>query len=128
MLTTTETTVTGALAGAGGVLVIKTGAMGTTGVKVVDDGIPDSYQLYQNYPNPFNPSTEIRFSLPRSGRVELTLFDLLGQKVSSLLDGEYAAGTYSVSVDGSDLSSGMYLYRLTTEDGYSAVRRMVLMK
>jgi hypothetical protein len=128
MLTATETTVTGALAGAGGVLIIKTGAMGTTGVELVDDGIPVSHRLYQNYPNPFNPSTEIRFSLARSGRIQLTLFDMLGREVSTLVDGEHAAGTYALTFDGSNLASGIYLYRLTTGDGFSEVRRLMLMK
>ena len=73
---------------------------------------PAAFALAQNYPNPFNPATTIQFSLPREAHVTLALYNLIGQRVMSLVDGVRAPGTYSVRVDGSHLASGVYLCRL----------------
>ena len=89
--------------------------------------IPKDYALSQNYPNPFNPSTTIRFSLPVTGNVTLAVFDMLGREVVRLVDGVMQAGTHSVQMSGSTLSSGIYFYRLTAPN-VSEVRKMVLMK
>ena len=88
--------------------------------------------LDANYPNPFNPETTIRFHLPRDGRVELKVYDLAGQQVAALVDGQLGAGPRTVTWDGrSDagqaLASGTYFYRLTTDDGTTA-RKMTLLK
>ena len=101
----------------------------------VDDprsGLPGSYTLDQNYPNPFNPSTTIRFTLPRRSKVRLELFNILGQKVIDLVDAELPAGNHRViwmgrSSAGKRVASGVYLYRLTTDD-YTASRKMILLK
>ncbi|MCI0706698.1 MAG: T9SS type A sorting domain-containing protein [Ignavibacteriae bacterium] len=74
--------------------------------------------LFRNYPNPFNPETTIVFELERAGHVRLSIFNLLGQEITVLIDGEKAAGQYSISWDGSDrtgnkVSGGLYIYRLT---------------
>ncbi|MCM2272231.1 MAG: T9SS type A sorting domain-containing protein [candidate division Zixibacteria bacterium] len=95
-------------------------------------GLPGSFYLSQNYPNPFNPSTEIRFSLPRRSAIRLTVFNLLGQEVTTLTDGEYAAGEYRVRWNGQDTSgesvaSGIYFYRLEAGE-FSRTRKMVLLK
>ena len=79
--------------------------------------VPAAFTLAQNYPNPFNSDTVIRFALPRSGPVELTLYNLVGQKVVTLVDGVRPAASYTVQWDGRDgdgnaLASGVYLYRL----------------
>ncbi|MEP0008458.1 MAG: FG-GAP-like repeat-containing protein, partial [Balneola sp.] len=75
--------------------------------------LPTSVELQQNYPNPFNPSTTIAFGLPESGKVTLEVFDVLGRKVATLLNGDNkSAGRYTVNFDASSLSSGMYIYRL----------------
>lgn len=85
------------------------------------------YQLQQNYPNPFNPSTTIEFSIPRHGNVRLAVFDHLGREVAVLAEGEYQAGTHSCQFSGSELQSGVYMYRLNW-NGNTVARRMVLLK
>ena len=91
------------------------------------DSRPGDFALHQNYPNPFNPSTEITFTLPAASNVSLRVYNLLGQEVASLVDEYRSAGTHSVSFDASELSSGMYIYRL--ESGSNSVaRKMMLSK
>ena len=85
------------------------------------------FKLQANYPNPFNPSTEIRFNLPRASEVRLTVHDLLGRKVATLVDERLPAGSQTVTFDAGNLSSGVYLYRLQA-DGYSETRKMLLVK
>lgn len=89
--------------------------------------LPGHVQLEQNYPNPFNPNTKIAFGVPRAGLVRLEVFDLLGRKVSTLVNSRQPAGRYSVSFDASQLSSGLYLYRLQV--GTTVLtRKMTLIK
>ncbi len=76
--------------------------------------IPDKVELHQNYPNPFNPFTIISFDLPVSSEVYLAVYDILGREVTTLKNGSLEAGTHFVSFDASNLSSGVYLYRLTS--------------
>jgi hypothetical protein len=90
-------------------------------------GVPAEYSLAQNYPNPFNPVTSIRYTVAGDVRTELTVYNVLGQEVVTLVDGVKAPGAYTVEWDASDLASGVYFYRLTAGD-YTATRRMVLMK
>ena len=78
--------------------------------------LPDEVGLEQNYPNPFNPATTIEFQLPEDTHVELTVYNTLGQEVTTLVDDQMQAGHHDVSFDGSDLSSGVYLYRLQAGD------------
>ncbi|MBK7160271.1 MAG: T9SS type A sorting domain-containing protein [Ignavibacteria bacterium] len=88
----------------------------------------DNYNLAQNYPNPFNPTTFISFAVPVESIVELNVYDISGRLIQNLINNvKYAQGIYSVKFDGSKLSSGMYYYRLKTND-YIATRKMVLIK
>jgi hypothetical protein len=94
--------------------------------------VPSQYALEQNYPNPFNPTTQILFSLPNSERVSLTIYNLIGQKIATLVDGTMAAGSHVVTWNGRDsrgmqLPSGVYFYRLESP-GFSAARRMLMLK
>jgi predicted outer membrane repeat protein len=89
--------------------------------------IPRGFLLHQNCPNPFNASTAIYYQVPVHGHVTLEVYNLLGQKVTTLLDGKQWAGCGSVLWDGSGVSSGVYFYRLTAE-GLSETRRMLLLK
>jgi len=92
-------------------------------------GIPSAYELHQNYPNPFNPSTTITYTVPAATYAELSVFDVLGKQVASLVDGGVEAGTHQVNFDAqaSGLSSGVYLYRLATPS-YVGTRVMTIVK
>ncbi len=98
---------------------------GPTGVAEAGKEIPTSYSLSQNYPNPFNPATTIEFSLAKAGRVELSVYNVLGQKVATLVDGYKPAGQHKVTFDARGLPSGVYFYKLQAGD-YQAIHKMVL--
>ncbi|UCE65244.1 MAG: T9SS type A sorting domain-containing protein [Candidatus Zixiibacteriota bacterium] len=89
--------------------------------------LPEQITLLQNYPNPFNASTTIKFNLSETRVVELTVYDLLGKEISRLLEEERQAGLHSITFDASDLSSGVYFYRLKTGREIKS-RRMILLK
>ncbi len=89
--------------------------------------IPEEYALYQNYPNPFNPETSIRFDLKESGRVELKIFNLMGQEVMTLLRQQMPAGSHRITFAADNLPSGVYIYVLKT-DNFSASKKMIIMK
>lgn len=97
------------------------------GIKNVPSEIPSSYKLEQNYPNPFNPSTSIKFALPKNEFVNLKIFDMLGRKVSTLVNEKLSAGTYQVEWNASEFNSGVYFYRIGTED-FTETKSMILMK
>lgn len=90
--------------------------------------IPDNFRLYQNYPNPFNPTTTIEFDIPVQTKVVLKVYNLLGQEVAMLVNEELGAGRYEVKFDGSRLSSGVYFYRITTGNGFSQTKKLLLLK
>jgi hypothetical protein len=94
-----------------------------------DPLVINDYNLEQNYPNPFNPSTTIKFSIPERSGVTLTVYDVLGNEVSLLLDKELETGTHSVDFNSSDynLSSGVYFYTLKSND-YTQTKKLILMK
>ena len=94
---------------------------------VNDNQTLNSYTLSQNYPNPFNPVTTISYSIPRTGFVRLIVYNILGQPVKILVNKELKAGSYHNEFDGGNLSSGVYLCRLTAGK-YSIMKKMVLMK
>ncbi len=97
-------------------------------VDVEDDAIAAlSYSLYQNYPNPFNPVTTIRFEVPFSQHVELSVFDMLGREVKVLYNDEAPAGIVTVDFNAAGLSSGVYFYRLKTEN-FNASKKLLLLK
>jgi hypothetical protein len=91
------------------------------------DFAPSSFSLDQNYPNPFNPSTKISFTLDKAGVTTLTVYNVLGQKVSTLFSKDLAAGKHSINFDASSLSTGVYFYKLESGD-YVSVKKMMLLK
>lgn len=97
-------------------------------VDVADDNVaPAGFSLDQNYPNPFNPSTAIRFSVPQRSHVTLSVYDVLGREIRTLIDQEYSTGTYTAHFDASGLPSGIYFYRLTA-GSHTSTRKMQLLK
>jgi len=95
---------------------------------VTGELIPDIYALEQNYPNPFNPSTVIEFSLPEDvSNVQLTIYDILGQRVAQLVNTSLQAGKYQYQWNAGNVSTGMYIYELRA-DKFVSVKKMVLMK
>ena len=95
--------------------------------RLIAENLPDDYGLSQNYPNPFNPSTTIEYALPQDAFVRLEVFNMLGQRVAVLVDSEQQAGYHKVVFDGSQLASGVYLYRLAADD-FINMKRFVLIK
>lgn len=91
------------------------------------DNHPHEYVLMQNYPNPFNPVTTISYQLPKSSVVELSIYNLLGQKVATLVDKKQPAGQYQLQWDASGFASGVYYYKLTTEN-FQQIKKMLLVK
>ncbi len=89
--------------------------------------LPTEFVLNQNFPNPFNPTTEISFSLPNAGEIRLEVFNMLGQKVATLISGNLDAGNHTVTWDASNQSSGVYLYRLEAGT-YTDTKKMLLLK
>ncbi|GAB1350456.1 hypothetical protein MASR1M107_26710 [Ignavibacteriales bacterium] len=98
-----------------------------TGVKEIDNNIPNNYTMSQNYPNPFNPSTSIRFSIPETGNVRMVVYNAIGQEVAVLVDEQKSAGNYEVNFDAAKLPSGIYLYSIQS-GSFSQTRKMMLLK
>ena len=94
---------------------------------VNDANLPLEYKLEQNYPNPFNPSTTISFELPKQSKVRLSVYNALGEEVVELLNKNISAGKYQVNFDGSNLSSGLYFYKISTNN-FVDVKKMILLK
>ncbi len=106
--------------------------LSTDVAEIANDNLPKEFALGSNYPNPFNPSTTIGFSLPQRSQVDLEIFNILGQKVTILHEGELAAGTYQATWDGTDgkgnnVSTGIYFYRLKAGE-FNQTRKMLLLK
>jgi len=99
-----------------------------TAVEPVRSASPQTYKLEQNYPNPFNPSTTILFSLPSGTHVTLKVYNLLGQEVSTLVDGFRPTGAYRVTFNGGSLASGVYFYQLNDGNKNVISRKMLLLK
>jgi len=94
---------------------------------ITDKEIPKVFVLSQNYPNPFNPSTTINYSIAKVGHIKLNIYDILGNKVASVVDENKQPGNYSVLFNASTLPSGIYFYRLESE-GYSDTKKFIFMK
>ena len=101
---------------------------------VLDNNMPQAYDLYQNYPNPFNPTTVIEFDLPKASNVSLRIFTILGEEVATLVSEQLVAGRYTYEWDASNMASGVYLYRLSAgsilgkAENFIETRKMVLLK
>ena len=100
---------------------------GPNNASQIGNVIPETYSLTQNYPNPFNPTTKINFAIPKQGFVTMKVYDVLGRVVRNLVNEVKDAGLYSVDFNASELSSGVYFYKMEV-NGFSDVKRMVLVK
>lgn len=98
-----------------------------TNQKSGSNSIPDAFYLSQNYPNPFNPVTRIQYGIPENSFVTLSVYNMLGQEVAKLVNDYNEAGIHNVTFDGTNLSSGIYLYRINTSD-YTEIKKMILTK
>ncbi|MCU0372878.1 MAG: T9SS type A sorting domain-containing protein [Ignavibacteria bacterium] len=87
----------------------------------------DDYKLFQNYPNPFNPTTKISYKINKEGFVSLMVYNLVGQVVGVLVEEQQISGSYEVEFDASQLTTGVYLYKLQV-NGYTSVKRMTVLK
>ena len=96
-------------------------------VGIINTQIPVKYELKQNFPNPFNPSTQIEYFLLQSGKVNLSIFDAAGKLVKTLVNETQEFGTYRYEFDASNLSSGIYIYTLKT-DNFADTKKMILLK
>jgi hypothetical protein len=92
-----------------------------------NSGVPECFQLMQNYPNPFNPATQISFQIAERADVLLRVFDPLGREVATLVNEKMTPGYYTRVFDGSELASGVYLYRLQA-NGYVQTKKLLLTK
>lgn len=97
------------------------------GINNNQNTIPHNHALSQNYPNPFNPSTLITYDIPKDGIVKITVFDVAGKEVSTLVNKFQKSGKYSVSFDGSNFTSGVYFYKIETP-GFTETKKMILIK
>jgi len=109
--------------------VYKTFNPANVGVQNIGTNVPEKFSLKQNYPNPFNPETKIRFDVSKTSFVTLKVYNILGQLVETLINNEQlSAGTKEVTFNGSTLTSGIYFYTLTSANGFSQTRKMMLIK
>ena len=96
-------------------------------ISQIGNVIPDKYELYQNYPNPFNPETNIKFDIPKAGNISLTIYNMLGEEVANLYNGFVGIGRFETSWNASSLSSGVYFYKLESDD-FVSIKKLVLLK
>ena len=119
----------GWIVGEGGTIIHTTDGGGVVNIENEDSelAIPDKYLLSQNYPNPFNPSTTIIYSVQKTGFVSLVVYDILGNEVANLVEGELPSGKHSRIFDGNNLSSGVYFYTIEAGD-YTQTKKCLLLK
>ncbi|KAB2839942.1 MAG: T9SS type A sorting domain-containing protein, partial [Melioribacteraceae bacterium] len=100
-----------------------------TDIEIINDNIPNEFELYQNYPNPFNPTTTISFAIPVGTQYAayLQVFDILGREVITLVNENLQPGNYTINFDAGNLSSGVYFYKLTS-GSFTQTKKMMLIK
>ncbi len=118
---------TGYVVGSNGVILKTTTGGNLLGIEPISLEVPNKYSLSQNYPNPFNPSTTIKFDIPKESNVKVSVFDILGNEVQSLIDENVKAGEYKVTWDGTNYASGIYFYKLQAGE-FTQTRKMLLIK
>ncbi len=99
-----------------------------TEIEKEKDNLIKTFSIKQNYPNPFNPITTIRYQLTAPTHVELGIYNIFGQKIASLVNDQQKPGRYSIRWDATDFASGIYFYKIQTNNGFSQTRRLLLIK
>ncbi len=99
-----------------------------TGIDRIVSNIAKSMRLFQNYPNPFNPTTTISYQLPKSSQVDLSIYTLLGQKLATLVNKKQQAGTYKIEWNATGFASGIYIYKISTDQVFSNSKKLLLIK
>jgi hypothetical protein len=89
--------------------------------------VPVNFSVKQNFPNPFNPTTKIEFSIPSDNNVEIKVYNVIGMEVATILNERRQAGTHSIEFNASNLSSGIYFYKIVSGK-YSEIKKMILLK
>lgn len=97
------------------------------GIEQPNDLIPQKFELHQNYPNPFNPITKIEYAIPKPSYVRIEVYNVLGQRIRTLVNEEKQPGYYTVDFDASSLATGFYIYRLEA-NGFQDIKKMVVTK
>ncbi|NLA22085.1 MAG: T9SS type A sorting domain-containing protein [Candidatus Marinimicrobia bacterium] len=92
-----------------------------------ENNLPRRFYLEQNYPNPFNPVTRIKYSVPKTSYLTIKVYDVMGREVATVFDGVQQAGNYTAILDGSNLTSGIYFYKMET-NGFVETKKLVLLK
>ncbi len=118
---------TGYLLGAGAMILKTTNGGSITSIEPVNNIIPQKFSLSQNYPNPFNPVTKIKFSIQVTENVSLTIYDVLGRKITTLVNSELQPGNYEVNFDAGKYSSGIYFFTLSA-GSFSETKKMLMVK
>jgi flagellar hook assembly protein FlgD len=104
----------------------------TYGLGIDDSAIPHVFALHQNYPNPFNPTTQIRYDLPEDALVNITIYDMMGRRVKTLINSKQTAGYWNIrwngtNTHGESVSAGMYIYTIRAGE-FNKTKKMVLLK
>jgi photosystem II stability/assembly factor-like uncharacterized protein len=99
----------------------------SSGINMVSSVIPKEYKLYNNYPNPFNPTTKIKFDILKNGLTKITVYDMLGREIKTLINENLTAGSYEVEWNATNFSSGIYFYKMTSGN-FTSIKKMVLLK
>jgi Secretion system C-terminal sorting domain len=110
----------------GGELQVVTGGI-PINVETTEKIIPDKFIVHQNYPNPFNPTSTIKYSIPKQSKVILKVFDIVGKELATLINKEQAGGNYEINFDATELTSGIYFYRIQAGN-IVATKKMILLK
>lgn len=100
-------------------------ALVVIGIRPISSEVPDNFALYQNYPNPFNPTTKIKFAVPKTGYVNISVFDVLGNEVDQPVNQTLQAGVYETDFDASNLASGVYFYRMSVSEQTGSPERYI---
>ena len=108
-------------------IILRTVTGGVTGISPIGNNTPESFNLYQNYPNPFNPATNLKFDIPKSGNVRISVYDITGKLVTELLNQNLSPGTYETNWNAKGYASGVYFYSMEAE-GFKETRKMLLIK